>query len=137
MSLRYRGQSYNLSLENTEDLESAFHSAHEARFGWRLEDNTIDLVHARARVSVAPASDAVKAAKAPVPTKGEALVGEQLTWFDGAEPVLTQIYDRRFIEPGTQIFGPAIIDEYTGTTVVPPGCRATLQNRALILEKAP
>ena len=137
VSLRYRGQSYDLSLENAEDLENAFHDAHEARFGWRLEGHPIDLVHARARVSVAPQAAKADSGTASSPAQGEPLVGEQLTWFDGAEPALTKIYDRRFIEPGTEIFGPAIIDEYTGSTVVPPGCRATLRNSALILETAP
>ena len=136
VSLRYRGQSYELSLENAEDLEAAFHAAHEARFGWRLEGHPIDLVHARARVSVAPQSAGSTAGSTDAPANEEPLVGEQLAWFDGDEPVMTKIYDRRFLSSGTEVMGPAIIDEYSGTTVVPPGCRAKVQGRALILEAA-
>jgi N-methylhydantoinase A len=158
LSLRYRGQSYELSLKNEPDLEAAFHEAHEARFGWRLDDHGIDLVHARARVSLAHLADAGDgsvavqepdrdlkgnsgggSAEAPdANLDAAARVGEQPTWFDGPDPVNTPIFDRRYLRPGTEIEGPAIIDEYTGTTVVPPGARARLSGDtlggALILE---
>ncbi|QDV05689.1 Acetophenone carboxylase gamma subunit [Planctomycetes bacterium Poly30] len=138
LSLRYRGQSYELSLKNEPELEAAFHAAHEARFGWQLEGHGIELVHARARVSVvAPEEDSVSADPG-FADESEALVGEQLAWFDGPDPVMTPIHDRRFLRPGAEIFGPAIIDEYSGTTVVPPGARARLSGDvaggALLLE---
>ena len=138
LSMRYRGQSYELSLANAEDLENAFHRAHEARFGWKLKEHPIEVVHARARVSMAPAEDRAGTA-APMPQAAQdrdPVVGEQLAWFDGDEPVTTKIYDRRFLSTGLEILGPAIIDEYSGTTIVPPGCRARVSDRALILQEA-
>ncbi len=138
VSLRYRGQSYELSLANSEDLMDVFHRAHEARFGWRLEGHPIDLVHARARVSVAQAEHpAGSNAQASTPSSDrDPLVGEQLAWFDADEPTMTKIYDRRFLDDGMGITGPAIVDEYSGTTVVPPGCHALVSGRALVLKKA-
>lgn len=139
LSLRYRGQSYELALKNAQDLEEAFHAAHEERFGWRLEDHGIDLVHAKARVSVASVDDGGTASD-PEAAGQDAQVGEQLAWFEEAEPVMTPIFDRRFLTAETQIIGPAIIDEYSGTTVVPPGARArlagTAAGAAMILEAA-
>src|SRR3712207_655983 len=47
--LRYRGQSFELTVEaekplEVEKLEECFHAAHERRYGYRMEDEPVELV---------------------------------------------------------------------------------------------
>jgi N-methylhydantoinase A len=39
------------------------------------------------------------------------------SWLD------TQVFAREKLKAGNQFVGPGIVHEYSGTTVVPPGCR--------------
>ncbi len=46
--------------------------------------------------------------------------------FDGRSPrrLSAPVYDRALLRPGNAFTGPAVIVEYSATTVLPPGCRA-------------
>jgi N-methylhydantoinase A len=41
-------------------------------------------------------------------------------WF-GSQPQMTPFYARELLFPGARVAGPAVITEYSSTTVVPPG----------------
>ena len=45
--LRYRGQSFELTLPLEDDLENAFHRAHEERYGFADRERTVELVAVR------------------------------------------------------------------------------------------
>ena len=47
--LRYRGQSFELTVEADalEKLEERFHAAHEQRYGYRMDDEPVELVNLR------------------------------------------------------------------------------------------
>src|SRR5919112_4597442 len=47
--LRYRGQSFEITVEadSLEKLEDRFHAAHEQRYGYRMEDEPVELVNLR------------------------------------------------------------------------------------------
>jgi N-methylhydantoinase A len=47
------------------------------------------------------------------------LLKTKAVWF-GGKPLRTPIYAREYLEPGVRIEGPAVIVEYSSTTVVPP-----------------
>src|SRR5581483_4248200 len=48
-ALRYRGQSFELTVAAEGDLVAAFHAAHEARYGYALPGRPVELVAARLR----------------------------------------------------------------------------------------
>ena len=50
----------------------------------------------------------------------------QVYWPESGGYVATPIYDRYQLTPGSQIAGPAIVEEPESTTAVPPGCDATV-----------
>jgi N-methylhydantoinase A len=54
-----------------------------------------------------------------------ALDGERKIFFDG-EFLDSRLYRRERLRAGDVIEGPAMITEYTSATIVPPGCRATV-----------
>ena len=119
LDLRYRGQSYDLALSegHLDDAAKRFHQAHAERYGWDLEDTPIELVHLRARALVRsplPRAGEVQAKRLP---KG-AVLGTQSAGFNGQ--VTARRIQREALTEGVRFQGPAIIEEYSGTTLLPP-----------------
>lgn len=56
-----------------------------------------------------------------------AQVSEGEVWFDGGWHA-TRYYSRDLLAPGMDIAGPAIVEQYDSTTVVPPGSRLHVDN---------
>jgi N-methylhydantoinase A len=53
----------------------------------------------------------------------------------GNEWMETKVFDRSLLLPGNSFIGPAIVHEYSATTLVPPGCKATVDSFSnLIIE---
>ncbi len=55
----------------------------------------------------------------PASQSREALVKTKPVWF-GSKPHPTGVYDRERLAAGAKMSGPAVIFEYSATTVVPP-----------------
>lgn len=54
--------------------------------------------------------------------------------FDGA-PVRTRFYERSRLPAGASFDGPAVVEQYDSTTVVPPGARVVVDDHAnLVVE---
>ncbi len=119
--LRYAGQSFELSLPDPagKDLAQRFHARHAERFGWSLPEREIELVSLRARALVrAPLAAPAAARRRALPRALHA--GTRRAYLGGAwcaAPVL----ERGRLAPGHAWGGPSIVEEFSGTTLVPPG----------------
>ena len=51
----------------------------------------------------------------------DARAGQRPVYFDGVWRA-THLYARERLRPGDRISGPALVIEYSSTTVLPPGC---------------
>ena len=128
--LRYSGQAYELTIRVPEGrvdvarLIEAFAAEHERTYGHGSLDDPVDLVSIRmlARVvgdeagAIRLASDAPAAAGArpAAPTSARRRARSTFRW--SARAALAE----------DVVQGPIFVDEYDSTTVVPPGCTATL-----------
>lgn len=121
LDLRYLGQSFDLPVPEGPRVREAFETRHERRFGWRLDDSEIELVGLRARAIVRADCRAVRGGRRR-PAPGKARVGERRAWFGKAYTAAR--IDRSRLFPGHVFDGPAIVEEFSGTTLVPPGWRA-------------
>jgi len=123
LDLRYRGQSYELTVPLVADFIERFHKAHERRYGYANRGRDVELVNVRTtflgRTAKPKFSKTVKQRRAPEP------VERHPCWIDRRR-VRTDIYDRAILGHGHVIQGPAIIGEYSSTTLVPPGFRCTV-----------
>ena len=132
LELRYKGQSYELGLPESADPAAAFAALHERRYGWSKGSEDVELVCLRVRCCVRSTQtqkgqtqmgsrDKASAQAAP----SSARSGERPTWI-GKNPSAnsTPCFDRARLLPGHRIEGPAVIEEFTGTTLVPPGWEA-------------
>jgi len=62
----------------------------------------------------------------------QAVVKQGRVLFDG-HASKAPVYDRASLRPGDTFAGPAIVAEYSATTVLPPRCRARVDERENIV----
>ena len=131
--LRYRGQSFELTVEadSLEKLEERFHAAHEQRYGYRMDDESVELVNLRL-ISTVPVEKPELDEPEP---KGEAESGTREANFDG-EWQEVSVLDRERMGKGSEVSGPAIVEFKESTCVVRPGWRGAVDGvGTLVLEK--
>jgi N-methylhydantoinase A len=123
--MRYVGQGYELNLAWGPGLLDRFHQAHRKRYGYADPQRPVEVVNVRVRL-VAP-SDRIPLRRSPLRGRDarKAIVMRRSAWFDG-HGVAVPVYDRERLAPGNRFDGPALVVEYSATTVVPPGCRARM-----------
>jgi N-methylhydantoinase A len=131
--LRYQGQSFELKVEadSLEKLEERFHAAHEQRYGYRMDDEPLELVNVRL-IATVPVE---KPEPEEPPAEGEAESGRREANFDG-EWQEVPVLDRDRMGKGSEVVGPAIVELKESTCVVRPGWRGAVDGvGTLVLEK--
>jgi N-methylhydantoinase A len=132
--LRYAGQSFELTVEAGEpfgELEERFHAAHEQRYGYRMDDEAVELVNLRL-ISTVPVD---KPELAEPQAEGDAESGRREANF-GGEWIEVPVLDRGRMGEGSEVEGPAIVEFKESTCVVRPGWRGEIDNvGTLVLEK--
>ena len=121
VDIRYRGQGYELNIPLTPDLLNDFEREHQRRYGYRHPNREVELVTLRLRATVKDKRTHVGTAAVGRPGRvklGSRLQAEAQVAFDGKK-LKTKIYAREELDPGKRYSGPAIITEYSATTVVP------------------
>ena len=134
LDVRYAGQGFELTLDYTSDFAARFHALHQRRYGYADPRRPLEVVNARVRmVAASPAVNFQRQAEKPG-RGAQALVARRATWF-GRRRVRTSFYQRERLRPGDRFGGPAVVAEYSATTVVPPGWGARVDGWGnLILE---
>ncbi len=128
VDIRYRGQGYELSVPFTRNLLADFQREHQRRYGYVHPAREVELVTLRLRAVVKSPKVHVRRARVETGTParpGRAKLGSPSTpkvpvVFDDGKKLSTAIYSRDTLKPGQTYSGPAIITEYSATTVIPP-----------------
>ncbi len=130
VDLRYRGQGYELNLPFTKNLLADFHQEHQRRYGYSHPTRELELVTLRLRATLKSASArggkgtlaSLSRAKPRDPSRaqlGSPSAPKAPVLFD-SKKLATTIHSREELTPGKKYSGPAIITEYSATTVIPP-----------------
>ncbi|MCA1847510.1 MAG: hydantoinase/oxoprolinase family protein, partial [Actinobacteria bacterium] len=130
--LRYRGQSFELTVEANVPgkLEERFHASHEQRYGYRMEDEPVELVNLRLVATVPVEKPELDEPAA----EGESEAGRREANFDG-EWREVPVFDRERMGEGSEVAGPAIVEFKESTCVVRPGWRGAVDGvGTLVLE---
>jgi N-methylhydantoinase A len=118
--IRYRGQGYELNLPYSADVLKRFHAEHKRRYGYSSPERDLEIVTVRMRGRVASPE---KLSRLKIQEEqGKLKSSTQMVHFSGPR-YKTPIIPRSSIEQSRRYRGPAIITEYSATTVVPPGLR--------------
>ncbi|HZU22279.1 MAG TPA: hydantoinase/oxoprolinase family protein [Terriglobales bacterium] len=123
LDFRYVGQGYELNVAAGKRSLADFHAAHEKRYGYADARRPVEVVNVRLRMIAT--SEPVKFHKAALQRGSgkQAVVKRSEVHFEG-RPVAAPLYAREQLRPGDDFAGPAIVAEYSATTVIPPGCKA-------------
>jgi N-methylhydantoinase A len=131
VDIRYRGQGYELNLPLTSNLINDFQQEHQRRYGYIHPTRDVELVTLRLRAtlptSTVHVSKTTRVGTVTLARPGRARLGSPSTpkvpvVFDDKN-LRTAIYSRDTLKPSKVYRGPAIITEYSATTVIPPGKR--------------
>jgi N-methylhydantoinase A len=122
LDIRYVGQAYELSVPASGDFVSAFHREHELRYGHASPNRTIEIVNVRSRFIGATPNLNWPRHRLGTPDYRSTITGTREVIFNGKRE-RTPIYIRENLHSGNVVRGPAVIAEYSGTTVVPPSWR--------------
>jgi N-methylhydantoinase A len=131
--LRYRGQSFELTVDagDPDELVARFHDAHEQRYGYRMEEETVELVNARVTATVAIEKPALEEARA----QGDGRAGRRRASFDG-EWTEVDVLDRTKMGAGAEVSGPALVELPEATCVVAAGWSGRIDDAgSLVLER--
>jgi len=142
--LRYRGQEHTIPIPvarpgdlvaETAATVERFHAQHDSRYGHAAPDQSIEIVNLRLVVTVPRMQDAILRwlsepwrADAPGPEQARPVVFD-----DPARPDIARVLWRPSLPAGTEIVGPAVIEEPNSTTLLPPGDRAIIDGAGNIV----
>ncbi len=121
LDLRYKGQSFELTLKFRDSFRDDFHKLHERVYGYSMPDKEIELVNIRLRAIGLREKPFLRVHTSKRDEKpADALIGRRELIYEG-KPVSASLFDREKLEWGNVIEGCALILEYSSTTLIPPG----------------
>ncbi|HUZ75562.1 MAG TPA: hydantoinase/oxoprolinase family protein [Stellaceae bacterium] len=150
LDMRYSGQGYELPVPlagngrnplTPASLAAArcgFDAAHARIHGHAARERPVEVVSYRLRVRVvAPKYRPETAARVRAHAVPRAAAkGERRVHFDGRRAVAAVLYERDRLMPGARFAGPAVVEQFDATTVVPPGWTASVDAASnLVLTK--
>jgi N-methylhydantoinase A len=131
--VRYTGQSFELTVPAADHaaVASAFHAAHERRYGYHLTDTPVELVALRLA-----ARSPVPKPSLTVPATTPQREDRTRTAHFGKGWVEARVVEVDELRPGDAVPGPAVVELPEATCVVRPGWLATVdETGALVLER--
>jgi N-methylhydantoinase A len=121
LDLRYRGQGYELNLPATANVAAHFHAEHQKRYGYHHPEREIELVtlRLRARLLTPPPRMSSRNMRQSAKTPTRVAPVERAPVFLENQTVATPVFERESLVPEEAMTGPAVITEYSATTVIP------------------
>jgi N-methylhydantoinase A len=128
---RYLGQEHTLKVPvllddlagaNLDALRTRFDAYHDQAYAHALPDHEVELVHLRLTAQGITHKPVMPTLPVNGHTLAQAEKNRRPVIFAGSDaPINCPIYDRERFSPGMQLTGPAIVEEWTSTTLVLPG----------------
>jgi N-methylhydantoinase A len=138
---RYRGQSFELTIEHDCAMgvvAERFHEAHRARYGYDVHDEVVELVNMRLTASGSVFREPYATERSPSLGTGSVELRQEVkrpVWIDDRF-VEVAILRREALGHGKRVDAPAVVEQYDTTTYVAPGWTMTVEEDLLVLERA-
>ena len=151
LDMRYTGQGYELRTPldgaaagrlDADKLALArekFDERHAQIHGHAAKERPVEVVsyRVRARVAAPKYRQAAEAAPATPRPAESARKGGRAMYFDAGRAAMAAVYGRDGLDIGVAVEGPAAIEQFDATTIVPPGWSARVDaKRNLVIERA-
>lgn len=132
VDVRYQGQGYELNVPYTHHLIRDFRSEHQRRYGYNYSARDVELVTLRLRATLksrlasmskgySPGHGETGAPAGPGRAKPRSGSEDRAPALFSGRRLTAAILSRDSLPAGKKYSGPAIVTEYSATTVVPPG----------------
>ncbi len=129
LDLRYKGQGFELNVENDYRALERFHSEHQRRYGYMQRDGEVEIVTIRLRASI-PAVNQNLSDFVPYKEKPDS---ELRNVYYAGRIRRAKVIKREFLAARKWNKGAAIVTEYSATTFVPPGMRVQIDEAGSIV----
>lgn len=135
--MRYKGQTWELTVptphavrspQDIQRIAEDFHAIHKRTYGYDMKDEKVIAVNLRAAaIGEVPKVRMKKRASENEKPSSEARTSFRNVFMGGTH-IEYQVFDRTRLVSGNALEGPAIIEEYGSTTVIPPGMKARIDS---------
>ena len=138
LDLRYRGQSYELSvplkkqLVTNDVLQSVvrdFHRMHLTKYGYSQRKGSVEIVNVRAYSRGEPGTVSGLGSHSLRDTKD---VEKRKVWFADGRSFFCQVLPRDSLKIGFKRRGPVVIEDYDSTLIVPPRARYRVERNGAV-----
>jgi N-methylhydantoinase A len=146
LDMRYQGQEHTLTItlpsspshtpqDQFASLRERFEASYSARYGHSNPQASLETVNLRLTALGDVGRPLLQANYQPDQPSDKPSKTAPVLFTDGAFP--TKRFNRETLPPGCSIAGPAIVEEATATTVIPPRGSATIDQYGCLIIKAP
>jgi N-methylhydantoinase A len=118
VAIRYVGQSFEIDIAWGGRIEARFHAAHRARYGYADSSRPTEIVSLRVRAI--GVTQKPRAKRWPAGQSTSARPSHTARVYLSERSEQTPVYARDDLSVGARLTGPAIITEYSSTTLIPP-----------------
>jgi len=135
VDVRYAGQSFHLTVRYDPDAQSmreSFRLAHDQRYGYAPASRSAEIVNVRLRAALPRLQQPQVLPPWPDASRGE---DRRRIWFGSGIGIAdlrshdSRVLWRPALAMGTEVEGPAALEQYDSATLVPPGWRAMIDER--------
>jgi N-methylhydantoinase A len=123
LDLRYVGQSSSLKIAASPDFLAVFHREHERRYGYADQSREVEIVNVCVRLIGLTPKPATPRSRSHGRSVRRATDAMARVYFNGSW-IETPVYARGRLRTGNRFAGPAIVTDYSATTVVLSGWQA-------------
>ena len=107
-----------------DELVPRFHAGHEREFGYALSGDVADVEFVNLRAALLGQMEPIALPARSLSANGSSRAVERAYFFEQQDFIDTEFVARDSLAHGAMLDGPAVIEEWDSTTVVPPGARA-------------
>lgn len=117
VAMRYVGQSFEINVPWSQKFEAAFHRAHRERYGYADRSRPTEIVNLRVRAI--GVTDKPRITRLPSNRSRKVTPVHTANVYLSERAVRVPVYARENLSAGAKFRSPAIITEYSSTTLVP------------------
>lgn len=119
VAMRYAGQSFEIDVGWSRAFNRAFHDAHRERYGYADNSRATEIVNLRVRAR--GITDKPRLARSASKSSSKPAASRTASAHLSERASRVPVYAREDLSAGAHARGPAIITEYSSTTLVPAG----------------
>lgn len=120
LDMRYAGQSFELIIPGESGHVERFHTAHERFYGYSFPNKKVEIVNLRLKVTGHTEKPAITSYPEDKREAPASAVLKEKDAYLGDSWQRVRVWKRELLKPGHYFTGPALVVEYSATTVIPP-----------------